>query len=95
MAGSRNKRGQGRTATDTMIDKFAPVDYGLATFQATKMPVADKMVIRVFGSRQTMYDTDGVYGKRRAVSKASASRRSTTGASTSDAAPSALPVMDK
>jgi hypothetical protein len=51
-----------RLVDDTTIDTFAPVDYGLASFQAVKMPVGDTMVIRLFGQCRGMYGTDGKPG---------------------------------
>lgn len=51
-----------RIATDTTIETFAPNEYGMATFSATRMPVGNQMVIRLFGQCRGMYGTDGKPG---------------------------------
>lgn len=51
-----------RLATDTSIETFAPNEYGMASFSATRMPVGDQMAIRMLGECKGMYRTDGKPG---------------------------------
>ncbi|MFT4064303.1 hypothetical protein [Paraburkholderia sp.] len=51
-----------RLATDTTIDTYAPTEYGMATFSATRLPVGNQTAIRLFGQCKGMYGTDGKPG---------------------------------
>lgn len=45
-----------------MIETFAPIEYGRATFQATRVPDGDSMVISLGATCRGMYNRDGTLG---------------------------------
>jgi len=51
-----------RISDDSLIDTFAPVQYGMATFRATREPAGEKMIVRLEGRCRGMYNRDGTEG---------------------------------